>query len=138
MKWNEVTSGQRRGFFWRTYTQFWTYLQIMEHTPGYSCLNSIPNKTVMLVVMLYVLSVHQLLLCYELSFNYLRSIITSFLWLLPRMILNITGDLWYLTISPNKNTPLVSDRRNLSGYTLPKKPSQSLTDRIRFLLKYYW
>ena len=45
---------------------------------------------------IYVLSVHQLLF-YELSFNYLRSIIISFLWLLPILILNIIGDLWYLT-----------------------------------------
>ena len=63
----------------------------MGHTPGYLLLNSIPTKTVMFVAVLYVFSVHQLLF-YELSFNCLRSIIISFLWLLPILILNITDD----------------------------------------------
>ena len=48
--------------------------------------------------MLYVLSLYQLLF-YELSFNYLRSLIISFLWLLSILIFNIIGDLWYLTQS---------------------------------------
>ena len=85
--------------------------------------------------MFNVLSVHQLLF-YELSLKYLRSIIIGFLWLGPILILNIIGDLWYLTVWPNKSTPLVNDRRNLPGDALPKK-SFSLTDRIHFLLKYY-
>ena len=86
-------------------------------------------------IMFNALSVHQLLF-YELSFKYLRSIIISFLWLGPILILNIIGDLWYLTIWPNKSTPLVSDRQNLPGDTSPKKKFHSLTDRIHFLLKY--
>ena len=62
-------------------------MAIMGHTPVYSCLYSIPTKIVMFV-MLCVPSVHRLLY-YELSSNYLRSIIISFLWLLPILTLNV-------------------------------------------------
>ena len=67
-------------------------MAIMGYTPVYSCLCSIPTKVVVFVVELYVPSVHQLLF-YELSSNYLRSVIISFLWLLPILTLNIIGDL---------------------------------------------
>ena len=68
----------------------YAFLTIIGHIPVHWCFNSIPTKNTMFVVELYVLSVHQLLF-HELSFNYLKSIIISFLWLLP--ILTLKGGL---------------------------------------------
>ena len=45
-----------------------------------------------------------LLLLYEQSYNYLRSIIITYLWFLPILILNIIYDTW-----PNNNTSMVSE-----------------------------